>query len=206
MKKKNLHKVVYVYEFLYTIIDIEAIKKERKKHMPMLKDEITVVKSLLIKLDLDHSMLVTYQYHTEPNDMGKVDRSKSKYRWMARVFKTDDLIKKINWMRLDENRLSKFKWPNDPWPWYVSSGYPEHWKIADWLATKLKKIKSWEDGQKFLQGWETKTKHRAEGFNKNAKYEIEGYLDEKGQTVSLVDKAALLKRVGQNLIKVKSKV
>lgn len=174
--------------------------------MPMPKNEIAVVKSLLISLDANTSVLVTYQYHTESNEFGKVDRSKSKYRWMARVFKNEDLVKKINWMREDANRLSKFVWPNDPWPWNVSAGYPEHWKIADWLTSKLKKIKTWEEGQKFLAGWETKTKHRAERYNANAKYEVDGYLDEAGKPVSLTDKDALLKRVGQNLIKIKSKV
>ena len=174
--------------------------------MPMLKDEITVVKSMILSLDKDIAMLVTYQYHTEKNEFGKVDRSKSKYRWIARVFKTEDLVKKINWMREDANRLNKFRWPNDPWPWFTSAGYPEHWKIADWLATKLKKIKSWEDGQKFLAGWETQTKHRPAGFNPNAKYEIDGYLDENGKEVSLSDKKALLECVGQNLIKIKKNV
>lgn len=171
----------------------------------MLKDEITVVKSVMIKLDDTSAVLVTYQYHTEQNEFSKVDRSKSKYRWMARVFKVDDLIKKISWMREDANRLSKFKWPDDPWPWYVCSGYPEHWKIADWLSTKLKKIKTWEDGQKILAGWENKTKTRPEGYNKNAKYEVDGYLDNDGKPVSLTDKQALLASIGKNLIKVNAK-
>ena len=172
--------------------------------MAMLKDEVTVVKSVMLKLDDSTAMLVTYQYHTEKNEYNKVDRSKSKYRWFARVFKIEDLVKKINWMREDANRLSKFKWPDDTWPWYVSAGYPEHWKIADWLMTKYKKMKSWEDGQKVLAGWETGTKHRKEGFNENAKYEVDDYTDSAGNKVSLTDKAAMLAHVGQNLMKVKT--
>lgn len=182
--------------------------------MPMLKDEITVVKSLIISLNDDNdtnmmdgdAILVTRQYHTEPNEFGKVDRSKSKYRWMARVFKVKDLVAKINWMREDANRLNKFKWPDDPWPWHVCSGYPEHWKIADWLTTKLKKIRTWEEGQMFLKGWETKTKHRDAGYNDNAKYDVDGYLDKDGNSVSLTDRNALRARIGQNLIKVDSKI
>ena len=178
--------------------------------MPMLKDESTILKSVMLKLDNDIAMVVTYQYHTErneSNDVGKskIDRTKSKYRWMARVFKLSDLVKKINWLREDANRMSKFKWPNDPWPYYISAGYPENWKIADWLSTKLKKIKTWEDGQKHLAGWQSGTKTRIAGYNETAKYQINGYLDEAGNTVSLTDRDTLLKLVGKNLIKVVSK-
>lgn len=173
--------------------------------MAMLKDEITVVKSLMLSLDNDTAMLVTYQYHTETNEFSKVDRSKSKYRYMARVFKVEDLIKKIKWMREDANRLSKFKWPDDPWPWYICAGYPENWKVADWLACKLKKIKTWDEGQKMLLGYKTGTKTRMAGFNEKAKYDLEEYLDNDGNKVSLTDKAALLKLVGKNLIKIDKK-
>ena len=174
--------------------------------MSMLKDEISVLKSVMISLDADTAVLVTYQYHTETNEFSKVDRSKSRYRYMARVFKTADLIKKIQEMREDVNRMSKAKWPDDPWPWYICTEYPENWRVADWLAVKLKKIKTWEDGQKVLAGFQTGTKKRIAGFNEKAKYEIEGYLDKDGNQVSLADKASLLARVGQNLIKVNKKV
>lgn len=170
--------------------------------MSMLNDEITVLKSMIIQLDQNISMLVTYQYHTETNESSKVDRSKSRYRYMARVFKTEDLVKKIAWLREDKNRMSKFKWPDDPWPWFISAGYPENWKVADWLATKLKKIKTWEDGQKALAGYKTGTKTKLAGYNEKAKYEIDEYLDNEGNKVSLTDKAALVKLVGKNLIKI----
>lgn len=171
----------------------------------MLKDEITVVKSLMMQVDKDIAMLVTYQYHTETNEFSKIDRSKSKYRWMARVFKTDDLVKKITSMREDANRLNKFRWPNDPWPWYICAGYPENWKVADWLLTKYKKIKTWDEGQKILAGWKSSTSKRQEGFNEKAKYEIDGYLDKDGKPVSLADKQAILDHLGDNLIKIDKK-
>ena len=172
----------------------------------MLKDEISVLKSVMISLDPDTAVLVTYQYHTETNEFSKVDRSKSRYRYIARVFKVEDLVKKIKEMREDANRLVKARWPDDPWPWYICAKYPENGYVADWLAVKLKKIKSWEDGQKILSGFQTGTKKRIAGFNEKAKYEIEGYLDKDGNQVSLADKASLLARVGQNLIKVNKKV
>ena len=173
--------------------------------MSMLKNEISVLKSIMISLDDKTAMLVTRQYHTEPNEFGKVDRSKSRYRWMARVFKLENLIKKIQWMREDTNRLNKFKWPDDPWPWYICAGYPENWKVADWLMIKIKKMKSWEDGQKVLAGWENATKNRTARYNKTAAYAVDGYLDNSGKQVSLTDKKTLLECVGQNLIKVDEK-
>ena len=171
--------------------------------MSMLNDEITILKSVAISLDQDTAVLVTFQYHTETNESSKVDRSKSRYRYMARVFKVVDLAKKIQEMRDDANRLSKFRWPDDPWPWYICAGYPENWRVADWLAVKLKKIKTWEDGQKILNGYKTGTKTKMAGYNEKAKYDIDGYLDADGSQVSLADRDALLKLVGHNLIKVK---
>ena len=174
--------------------------------MAMLKDEIAILKSVMMKLDDTTAMVVVRQYHTEPNEYGKVDRSKSKYRWIARIFKIEDLAKAIQALREDSNRLNKFRWPDDPWPWYTSAGYPENWKIAEWLMTKLKKLKSWEDGQKALAGWENATRSRkVAGYNNNAKYEVDGYLDSTGKQVSLADKNALLGYIGQNLIKVDAK-
>lgn len=173
--------------------------------MSMLKDEITILKSLMVSLDNDTAMLVTFQYHTETNEYSKVDRSKSKYRYMVRVFKIEDLVKKIAWMREDANRLNKFKWPDDPWPWYICAGYPENWRVADWLACKLKKIKKWKDGQQLLAGFKPATAKQTAHFNDKAKYELNGYLDKDGNEVSITDRNALLKHVGQNLIKVDTK-
>lgn len=171
--------------------------------MSMLNDEIAVLKSLMIKLNDDVAMIVSLQYHSERNEYSKVDHGKSRYRWLARVFKIDDMVKTIKVLKEDSNRLNKFKWPKDPWPYYTCAGYPENWKIAEWFAIKLKKMHSWEDGIKFLDGWQTKTKKRAGGYKESAKYETEGYLDEDGKLVSIKDKDALLKHIGQNLIKVK---
>lgn len=174
--------------------------------MAMLNDEIEILKSLMIQLNDETAVLVTKQYHVECNDHSKIDRSKSMYRWMARVFKIEDLKSKIKWMMDDANRNVKFKWPNDKWPWYVKAKYPENYYVAEWLACKLKKMKSWDDGQKFLAGYQTKTKKRAAQFNKNAAYAIDGYLDEAGNTISLSDKNALLACVGQNLMKTSKSV
>ena len=170
--------------------------------MSMLKDEVSVLKSVMVQLDSETAVLVSLQYHVEPGENGKTDRSKSKYRWLARVFKLADLKSKIEWCYRDENRLNRFKWPDDPDPWYIcAGGDSENRRIGDWLATKLKKIQTWENGLKTLDGWETKTKKRQAGYNASAKYDTDDYLDPAGNKVSLKDKDELLKHVGQNLYK-----
>lgn len=170
--------------------------------MSMLKDEIAILKSVMISIDDDTAVLATLQYHTEENPTtGKLDRSKSKYRWLARVFKLEDLKAKIKWCMQDENALAKFKWPDDNSPWWICAANDSNNKtIGKWLATKLKKIKKWDDGQLLLNGWQPKTASRKEGrYNTAAKYEITGYITDAGETVSLDDKEALLKNVGKNL-------
>jgi hypothetical protein len=176
----------------------------------MLKDESSLLKSMMIRIDDNHILLVTQQYHTELNDQGKTDRSKSKYRWLARVFTDDSLKDLIKTMYDDANRLNRFRWPNDPDPWYICVGNDSTNAIgANWLSMKLKKLRTWEDGLKFLDGWQTETKKREAGYNLAAKYETEDYLMENGEKISLKDKDALLKCVDQNLYKpqiMKSKI
>lgn len=170
--------------------------------MAMLKDESALLKSIMLRIDDNNILLVTEQYHTEPNEFGKTDRSKSKYRWLARVFTNDSLKTFIDTLYDDANRLNRFRWPNDPDPWYICAGNDStNGVIARWLETKLKKIKSWDDGLKFLDGWETATKKREAGYNLAAKYETEDYLDEDGNKVSLKDKDTLLKNVNKTLYK-----
>lgn len=168
----------------------------------MLKDEIAILKAVMMQVDDNTAMLVTLQYHTEKNpDTGKLDRSKSYYRWLARVFKLDDLKAKIKWCMQDENALAKFKWPGDTSPWWICAANDSNNKtIGKWLNTKLKKLKTWNDGQLALKGWQSKTAKREAGYNEAAKYETEGYLTESGSTISLTDQKAILENVGKNLI------
>ena len=55
-----------------------------------------------------------------------------------------------------------------------------------------------------LNGWETQTDKRAEGYNLNAKYVIEGYKDASGSIVDISKKEELMKHIGENLIAVPS--
>ena len=169
--------------------------------MAMLKDEITLLKSASVQIDGDHMLLATYQYHSESGKNGKTDRSKTFYRWLAHVFKIEDLQKWIDELLSDEHRLEKFSWPNDKLKLHLCTSDSTNAAVGEWLDTKLRRCKTWDEGQKQLQGWQTPTARREGKFNPSAKYEIEGYTAENGDTVSLSDRDALLAHVGQNLYK-----
>ena len=111
--------------------------------MAMLNDEIAVIKAQSLKVDDDHIMIIAEHYHTEKNALGKTDRSKSKYRWIARVFDVDSLKKLIDYFYSDEHRLEKGRWPNDPDPWYLCVGNDSTGAaIGKFFENKLHKTKS----------------------------------------------------------------
>ncbi len=167
--------------------------------MSMMKsDEMQIVKCVSMKVSDDIALLATLQYHTEKNDQGKVDRSKSTYRWLARIEKIEDIKKRIADMKSDANRLSSWTWPDDPtWNGKIFTKDSTNYVGASWLETKLKKLVSWEDGQKQLNGF----KRCLNEVKPSAKYETEGYQDPDGNEVSLTDREALLKLVGKNVWK-----
>ena len=174
----------------------------------MKKDEITILKSMMLNLDDVNALIVALQYHSEIHEdglkQGKTDRSKTRYRWIARTVKIEDLKKKIIEMSDDTNALVKYKWPDDPSDWYTAIGSgSDNIEIASWLAMKLKKIKKWDDGLKAFDGWETKTKTHEARQNAKAKYETEDFEDPTapGVKISLKDKATLLKNIGHTFIK-----
>ena len=170
----------------------------------MLADEIQVVKATTIEIDPETVLLATLQYHTESNaDTGKLDRSKSYYRWMARVMTKNAANDEIRKRMSDTVRLERGKWPNDNSPYYFCvDNDSTNAAIARWFETKMKKSKivSWDMGQKILNGWKKATAKSDEGFYPNATYRIDGYKSENGDIVSLSDKATLLKHVNQNLL------
>ena len=166
----------------------------------MLKDEITILKAVSIKVNDDVVLLATYQYHTEENEFGKNDRSKSFYRWYARVDSIENYKKLIAEWTSDEHRLEKNSWPNDNLPYriLVNKGVDKY-SLAKFFATKLKKAVDWETGIKLLNGYKHKTAKSEAHYHAGANYEIEGYDAEDGTKVNLDDKEALLRHIGQNL-------
>ena len=167
--------------------------------MSMMKpDEMQIVKCVSMKVSDNIALLVTWQYHTEKTDQGKVDRDKSTYRWLARVEKIEDIKKRIADMKSDAKRLEPWTWPDDPsWKGKIFTKDSTNAVGASWLETKLKKLEDWESGLKHLNGF----KKCLNDYKPSAKYELEGYLDPDGNEVSLTDREALLKLVGKNLYK-----
>ena len=154
---------------------------------------MVILKAVSIKLDEDKVLLATLQYHVE-----KGNRAASRYRWLARVCKVEDIKAKISELKSDALRLEGWKWPNDPsWNGKICTNDSTNARAAAWLQLKLSKAVSWDEGQKLLNGFK-KTKN---AYNPKAVYEIEGYTCTDGSTVSLADKEALISKVGQNLAK-----
>lgn len=164
----------------------------------MKPDEMSILKCVSMKLDDNTAMLVTLQYHVEKNDAGKNDRAKSRYRYLVRINTIDAIKNAIADFKKDENKNNKWMWPNDPsWDGCICTKDSINAVAAEWLRMKLHKLVDFDTGIKLLNGWK-KTKNE---YNVKAKYDITGYTTEAGETIDLTDKDALLKLVGQNLVK-----
>lgn len=156
-------------------------------------DEMALLKAVSIKLDDNTMFVMTLQYHTE-----KGDRSKSRYRWLGRVCRIQDVQAKITEYKQNENKLNPWIWPNDPsWDGKILYTDSDCSHAASWLRSKLKKAVDWDTGVKIMNGWDKK---KDEYFTAK-KYDTEDFNTEDGTTISILDKDALLARVGQNIWK-----
>lgn len=170
--------------------------------MAMLKDEMEMLKAVSMKVDDNHIMIATEQYHTEKTDDGKRNSKKSMYRWFAKVLSIDDWNAKLEDMFSDEKRLEKYKIPNDTLDYcLVCNKSSTNYSVASWLETKIKKALPWNEGLERLKGFKKKTDKREAGYNKIAAYDVVGYTAENGDVIDITDADALLKHVGQNLVK-----
>ena len=165
----------------------------------MLRDEIALLKSMMVELDDDNVLLITMQYHVEEGANGKIDRSKSLYRWIGRAMSKAEVESTIARCFEDKNRLTKFTWPGDKLSYYLCIGNGSECYLAGkWLKTKLNKLRSWDYGVKVMNGWSPATKTKPESYNDNAKYVVDGYTCDNGDVISILDREALLKHIGQN--------
>lgn len=172
--------------------------------MELKSDEMGILKGTAVKLDDNTVLLVTMQYHTERDPAtSKLDRSKSRYRWLARVDTEANFRAMIADMKQDANRLNPWKWPNDP-SWEGSIVYTDSGNLVGsrWYTMKLKKMVDWETGLKIFNGFKPNLEAKGQDpYNAKAKYDTEAYVATDGTTVNLTDKDALLAHVGQNLVK-----
>ena len=168
----------------------------------MRKDEMEIIKAVSMKVGENHIMIATEQYHAEKTDEGKRNQKKSMYRWFAKVLTKEEWQAKLDDMFSDKKRLERYKIPNDTLDYYLACNKDStNYAIANWIQTKLKKVVSWEDGQKRLTGFKNKTDKHNEFYNKGAVYELSGYKAENGDIIDITDADALIKHAGQNLIK-----
>lgn len=172
--------------------------------MELKSDEMGILKGTAVKLDDNTILLVTMQYHTERDPQtGKVDRSKSRYRWLARVDTTANFQTMAAEMKQDANRLNPWRWPDDP-SWTGSIVYTDSGNLigSRWYTMKLKKAVDWDTGLKIFNGFKPALEAKGQDpYNAKAKYDVDGYTLPDGTTISLTDKEALLAHVGQNLVK-----
>ena len=188
----------------------------------MKTDEMEIVRALSVKLNEDTVFTLTYQYHTEKDEMDpagkKNDRSKSCYRMLGRVMKIKDMEAEVMRLHQPENRLGAWKWPDDP-DWKGSILYAKDASNegqSNWLRNKVKKAVSWEEGLRIMAGYkkdvrlanELKKKgKRADPeeiysvFTPNAVYDVKEYSCSDGSVIDVTDKEALLDKVGQNVWK-----
>lgn len=168
----------------------------------MKKDEMAILKALMVKLDNDDNgyvMLVANRYHTEFGDNGKINRDKSRYEYIAKVMKHNDWVALINECMDDSRRLETFAWENDDWHIFVNKD-STNYAVGKWFINKLKKPYSWDDGMKVLHGWKKGTAKRVEGFAPKDAYATSEYKALDGELISIEDKDAVLKHVGELLI------
>ena len=169
----------------------------------MKADEMQVLKAVSLKVSDDVVLIVTSQYHTEKiPGTKKVDHSKSQYRWLARAYSITALNERIKDLASDEKRLGPWHWPDDPsWNGKMFTDDSTNYKASTWLAIKLKKALPWEEGLKFLHGWDKKENVARPSIA----YATKGYTATDGSTVDIDDREAVLKHVNQNFFKPKTK-
>ena len=179
----------------------------------MFVDEMEILRAASAKLDPETVFVMTYQYHTEkdpddPNGKKKL-RAKSRYRMLGRIEKLQDLEAKMAELRRDENRLSPWKWPDDP-SWDGKILYAKDASSAgrsNWIRLKINKALSWDNMLLLMQGFKKDTKKDSKTFGKyvvmtpGAAYDTKGYTCSNGDVIDIDDKEALLAHVGQNVWK-----
>lgn len=181
--------------------------------MAMKQDEMEILRAASTKLDPETVFVMTYQYHTEkdPDDpQGKKNlRAKSRYRMLGRIERLSDLEAKMAELRRDENRLSPWKWPDDP-SWDGKILYAKDASAAgrsNWIRLKINKAVEWDNMLLLMQGFKKDTDKSSRMFgqyvvrNPGAAYDVKGYTCSNGDVIDIDDKEALLAHVGQNVWK-----
>ena len=167
-------------------------------------DEMTLLKSTSFKLNDDVVALLMYQYHTERNEFGKVDHSKSKYRYLLVIDTIANFKALAQRLLSDECRMERFQWPNDYEKWYLYYGHGRTEEIGNWLNKQMKRANAWEKGQKVLEGWSFTATNPEGSFSPTSMYHTDNYVNAKGETISITDLDTMLKHIGETFIRQKT--
>ena len=125
------------------------------------------------------------------------------------MYVKDTILRKMAELRKDENRLSPWKWPDDP-SWEGKILYAKDATSAgraNWIRLKIAKALEWEDALARMGGFKKDTDPKSPTYGKytvrtaGAEYDLKGYSCSDGSTVDLDDRTALLQKAGQNIWK-----
>lgn len=181
--------------------------------MAMMQDEMEILWAASTKLDEDTLFVLTYQYHTEkdPDDPRgrKTIKDRSRYRMLGRIERLPDLEAKMADLRRDENRLSPWKWPGDPgWGGRILySNDSTNSGRSNWIRLKINKALPWDDFLHLCRGFKKDTDKSSPTYRRfvvpspSAARDMKGYSCSDGSVVDVDDREALLKLVGQNVVK-----
>lgn len=156
-------------------------------------NEVSLMKGVCCKLNDDTCLTLVFFAHTESHA-----RNKSEYFYGGRIDKISDLENEANTMLLDENRVKPWSFPGlTKYSSIVYDNNDTNAKGAAWYKNKLKKIVSWDDFLKIVNGYKATKKT----YNDNAKYVVTDYVSTNGVTLDdiTIDKSKLIALVGQQI-------
>lgn len=161
-------------------------------------NEVSLMKGVSCKLDDDTCLTLVFFAHTESHA-----RDKSEYFYAGRIDKISDLENEVKTMLLDENRVKLWSFPGlKKYSSIVYDHDDKNAKGATWYNNKLKKLVSWDDFVKIVNGYKATRKT----YNENAKYVIKNYVSTNGVKIDDItaDKSKLIALVGQQIFHFKN--
>lgn len=164
-------------------------------------NEIAILKGQCVKLDDEHVMMLNLMFHTASKENKKAGE-KSFYRYEGIVLKIADFKQLlIEDLKKDENAMGTWVWPtkNDWWkPEYFIAYYGDKTnKMASkWYKNRLAKMISWDN---FIKLATEGIKMTAKGPKKydNARYDLQDYVTEAGESFNIDSPETMIKLVGQ---------
>lgn len=156
-------------------------------------NEVSLMKGVCCKLNDEVCLTLGFFAHTE-----KQARDKSEYFYFGRVDKITDLEAEANEITSGANAIKTWSWPNmEKYNAVVYNNDNTQRSGGNWYKNKLKKIVSFEQFVKILDGW----KESKKTYNDNAKYVSTNYVAVDGTKIADLKTAKddLIKLVGKTI-------